>query len=913
MADEAALIRAEEEASKVWPEPVVVTAHLPPSSYEASSSSNTVGENQLLAIMLACSSHRPSTANERDAMRAFHELRSFASGCKVELNALTALQLAAFMRAHKAPTRAYNALFWMNKNLKLVYDTSLLIKPAKKSAPTKFGGCMWFVSPTSRDPCFDLNAMMPLKIQLHPRSSWVVAGRHCVPFSALYSLLLLLRLQLTWSRWTSLLWIRQILLRQMTLTSSLIVWLERAGLAQGTAGMPNRLPWCTGDNTVPETCGWAVCPCSSDEAFLKRQRISFVGESALIHCKAGVHRAPMLTAVILGILDDLTLDSALAKIGEVRAIEPEKVQRTTPRKKLLALVHGRKFCYACSLALPASDILMIEHLLREPCLGGAACPVPFVSMLPCDDLLGREVRSAELSVEELRFFVEMLKARPREAQGDVLNLQPRFAQLDASHGRALGCWLRSFQGALGLAECRGLLGPALLQGLANTPLRLRKLDLCACGVSPEHLAALLQNARLEELNLSFNELTFEAFEGLARSDCRVSKLVLKHCDLSAQSLPLSALSCLQLAELDLRWNPRLGLTSGDLQALGLQRLRLGRADPEALAEPKRSCLPHLMRHAELREMLRALVPEPLEWRALQLAATWAEVGRPLQEVHRRPGLRAQCRRLRVRLRGLDRRDLLAGAKRPLEDLRFAVELLGARPRSAPADRPLCRIQQLDLGRAPLPAGGRAEGTAQAAALGVFLRSCSQLSELRLEGSAHLCTPAALDAITVSLGDLRLPLRALLFGGCSVSSEAAAPLGRLLRRCPRLARLSLAGARRLGPGLGTLAEAWARGETLAVEELVFSNCGLDESSAPALGQLLRQCQRLVHLVLDGNKALFRAPSLVGLLRGLGDEGLPELRSLVAYDLAVMDEAAAEAFDRFVNRCSALRGEVAAGGL
>ena len=28
----------------------------------------------------------------------------------------------------------------MNKNLKLGYDTSLLIEPAKKSAPTKFGG-----------------------------------------------------------------------------------------------------------------------------------------------------------------------------------------------------------------------------------------------------------------------------------------------------------------------------------------------------------------------------------------------------------------------------------------------------------------------------------------------------------------------------------------------------------------------------------------------------------------------------------------------------------------------------------------------------------------------------------------------------------------------------------------------------
>ena len=155
------------------PEPVVITSHLAPSSYEASSSSDTVGENQLLAIMLACSSHRPSTANERDAMRAFvldvvgrteqvtlrnalstwHELRSFASGCKVELNALTALQLAAFMRAHKAPTRAYNALFWMNKKLKLGYDTSLLIKPAKKSAPTKFGGQTGSCHPPSGNHC----------------------------------------------------------------------------------------------------------------------------------------------------------------------------------------------------------------------------------------------------------------------------------------------------------------------------------------------------------------------------------------------------------------------------------------------------------------------------------------------------------------------------------------------------------------------------------------------------------------------------------------------------------------------------------------------------------------------------------------------------------------------------------------
>ncbi|CAJ1432556.1 unnamed protein product, partial [Effrenium voratum] len=165
MADEAALIRAEEEARvATWcrqqgvanemdlaffyltfdeacsrccqclaagssrPEPVVITAHLPPSSYEASSSSHTV-----------------------------------------ELNALTALQLAAFMRAHKAPTRAYNALFWMNKNLKLVYDTfsldgvdiwlDLRVQLARFAAARKQAGL------AAKGLCFDLNAMMPLKIQ----------------------------------------------------------------------------------------------------------------------------------------------------------------------------------------------------------------------------------------------------------------------------------------------------------------------------------------------------------------------------------------------------------------------------------------------------------------------------------------------------------------------------------------------------------------------------------------------------------------------------------------------------------------------------------------------------------------------------------------------------------------------------
>ena len=52
---------------------------------------------------------------------------------------LSALQLANFIQTHEASTRAHNSLHWLVKNLKLRYDMSLVLKPGKKAAPSRFG------------------------------------------------------------------------------------------------------------------------------------------------------------------------------------------------------------------------------------------------------------------------------------------------------------------------------------------------------------------------------------------------------------------------------------------------------------------------------------------------------------------------------------------------------------------------------------------------------------------------------------------------------------------------------------------------------------------------------------------------------------------------------------------------------
>lgn len=86
-----------------------------------------------------------------------------------------------------------------------------------------------------------------------------------------------------------------------------------------------------------------------------------------------------------------------------------------------------------------------------------------LSGLPRDDLLGERVRCAELDHGELRFFVELLKAKPRSCRGEDLDLRDSFPWLRASQALALGCWL-PYCRRLFLAECGGLL---LGQGLCD--------------------------------------------------------------------------------------------------------------------------------------------------------------------------------------------------------------------------------------------------------------------------------------------------------------------------------------------------------------------------------------------------------------------------------------------------------------
>ena len=151
-------VKAKAKGSHTWQVRVVKGASLPPSSY-LSGADDKVGENQILAIMLGASSFRPSTDSERAAMQDFvgsvvsraepvtlrnalvtwGELRARSDQLQVQVSEMNAMQLAVFIREHTAPTRAYNSLFWMAKNLKLNLDLSLAVRPKKRAAPSRFG------------------------------------------------------------------------------------------------------------------------------------------------------------------------------------------------------------------------------------------------------------------------------------------------------------------------------------------------------------------------------------------------------------------------------------------------------------------------------------------------------------------------------------------------------------------------------------------------------------------------------------------------------------------------------------------------------------------------------------------------------------------------------------------------------
>ncbi|CAE7712991.1 unnamed protein product [Symbiodinium sp. CCMP2592] len=315
--------------------------------------------------------------------------------------------------------------------------------------------------------------------------------------------------------------------------------------------------------------------------------------------------------------------------------------------------------------------------------------------------------------------------------------------------------------------------------------------------------------------------------------------------------------------------------------------RCGRKDHQSCG--KKPAFLQAMRQSAVRECLRCLLPGPLDWRAMQIACRWGDgtSNGPLSEVHRRPRLRSTAVKMARRLRGIG--DLLGAAalKLSAEELRFAVEILGARPRQAPRVR-LPEIQALDLSHEHLLTGGQMLAPLQGRALGIFLRHCPQLQELCLLGHAQICTAAGLEGLMKGLGELRLPLRSLHFGGCGVTEHAAPHLGRFLRQCPELASLSLAGSWQLctAAGLRVVAEIWeVEGSCgyLHLEELNLTNCRLGTSSAEALGVLLRKCCFLTKLVLSGNQDLFDAAAIVYLLKGLGDSGFPRLREITTGSL------------------------------
>eukprot|EP00913_Durusdinium_trenchii_P023089 g21677.t2 len=243
----------------------------------------------------------------------------------------------------------------------------------------------------------------------------------------------------------------------------------------------------------------------------------------------------------------------------------------------------------------------------------------------------------------------------------------------------------------------------------------------------------------------------------------------------------------------------------------------------------------VMRLPPFRQQLRLWLSDPLDWRALQLACRWScEGSRLLQQVHRRPGLRAlvaqQCQRLRRTARG----DLLRSGF-GLEELRGT----GARPASGTGRA--SEILKLDLSYQHLPPGG----------VGRWLRNKGWLW-------ASSC-------------DIALAWRSFVWKAMRSFVHQ------------QLESLSLAGNRKLcsAAGLRDLLQSWARGSEfdIPVKELSLKNCGLDADAAVALGELMRRCHGLQALDLQGNQALAQAPALAALLQGVGDEGFPKLSHLI----------------------------------
>ncbi len=75
----------------------------------------------------------------KNAIRTWQELRSFASSIKIDVAELSALHLATFIQLNASAFRAFNSFNWLVYNLKLHFDTSLVTKPTKRAAPSKFG------------------------------------------------------------------------------------------------------------------------------------------------------------------------------------------------------------------------------------------------------------------------------------------------------------------------------------------------------------------------------------------------------------------------------------------------------------------------------------------------------------------------------------------------------------------------------------------------------------------------------------------------------------------------------------------------------------------------------------------------------------------------------------------------------
>lgn len=200
-----------------------------------------------------------------------------------------------------------------------------------------------------------------------------------------------------------------------------------------------------------------------------------------------------------------------------------------------------------------------------------------------------------------------------------------------------------------------------------------------------------------------------------------------------------------------------------------------------------------------------------------------------------------------------------------------------------------------------------DASAEAAAgLGQLCARLPKLRRIGFQDNKRLFSPQGLKDFTRNLGTTAASLVELDFVSCDLPPESAEALAELLIACPKLQKVGLAFNRRLfdQSSLEAFCSGLGPDGLRTVEEIELEYCDLGADAATALGDLLTKCPRLRSLGLHQNNRVFTPEGLKALWAGIGCAGLPQLKQLSCAYCDIPPESA-DGLCRFFQKCPELK--------